>query len=210
MRNLVLKLHGIHIAIRYDQMMPQFRNRVRLVLPVLLLFVLYWPGLTTWFYQDDFGWLNLRHDVQSAGDLANALFAPKAHGNMRPLGENAYWLGLSAVFGVEPLPFHLWTFATQAGSLLLLGAIVERCPENLCDDDVTVLMMRANARPPHYSLRERLRAVRRFFRLLIAGVINPRAERAPFPDANLANIGGAIIPALGRRWRATRTVRRAM
>jgi hypothetical protein len=31
--------------------------------------------------------------------------------------------------------------------------------------------------------------------------IHPRAERAPFPDANLANIGGAIIPALGRRWR---------
>ena len=33
---------------------------------------------------------------------------------MRPLGENAYWLGLSAIFGVEPLPFHLWTFVTQA------------------------------------------------------------------------------------------------
>jgi hypothetical protein len=57
--------------------------------------VLYWPGLTTWFYQDDFGWLNLRHDVHSARDLAVALLAPKAHGNMRPLGENAYWLGLA-------------------------------------------------------------------------------------------------------------------
>jgi hypothetical protein len=32
--------------------------------------------------------------------------------------------------------------------------------------------------------------------------LNPRAERAPFPDAKLANIGGAIIPALARRWRA--------
>ena len=98
-------------------------------MPVLLLFALYWAGLTTWFYQDDFGWLNLRHDVHSAGDLAAALFAPKAHGNMRPLGENAYWLGLSAIFGVEPLPFHLWTFATQAASLLLLGAIVRRLVE---------------------------------------------------------------------------------
>jgi serine phosphatase RsbU (regulator of sigma subunit) len=92
----------------------------------------------------------------------------------------------------------------------LLGAIVERCPENLCDDDVTVLMIRANERPPHYSLGERLRALGRFFRQLIAAAINPRAERAPFPDANLANIGGAIIPALGRRRRATRTVRRAV
>jgi len=68
-------------------------------------------------------------------------------------------------------------------------------------------MIHANARALHYSLGEQLRAVCRFFRLLIAGAINPRAERAPFPDANLANIGGAIIPALGRRWRATRTER---
>ena len=29
------------------------------VLPLLLLLALYWPGLTNWFYQDDFGWLNL-------------------------------------------------------------------------------------------------------------------------------------------------------
>ena len=30
----------------------------------------------------------------------------------------------------------------------------------------------------------------------------PASERAPFPDANIANVGGAIIPALSRRWRA--------
>jgi hypothetical protein len=103
---------------------------------MLLLLVLYWPGLTTWFYQDDFGWLNLRHDVHSVHDLAAALLAPKAHGNMRPLGENAYWLGLSAIFGVESLPFHIVTFLTQAASLLLLGSIVRRMvawqPAGLC------------------------------------------------------------------------------
>jgi hypothetical protein len=98
----------------------------RRVLPILILLALYWPGVTTWFYQDDFGWLNLRHDVHSAGDLGAALFAPKAHGNMRPLGENAYWLGLASVFGPDPLPFHLAAFFTQAASLLLLGAIVGR------------------------------------------------------------------------------------
>src|ERR1039458_3559237 len=48
------------------------------VLPLLLLLALYWPGLTNWFYQDDFGWLNLRHDVHSVRDLGPALFAPKA------------------------------------------------------------------------------------------------------------------------------------
>jgi hypothetical protein len=99
-------------------------------LPILLLLALYWPGVTTWFYQDDFGWLNLRHDVHGARDLAGALFAPKAHGNMRPLGENAYWLAITSVFGAEPLPFHIAAFVTQCASLLLLGAIVFRLTDS--------------------------------------------------------------------------------
>jgi hypothetical protein len=96
------------------------------VLPLLLLLAFYWPGLTNWFYQDDFGWLNLRHDVHSFRDLGPALFAPKAHGNIRPLGENAYFLVLSSIFGVDALPFRICAFATQMGSLLLLGSIVAR------------------------------------------------------------------------------------
>jgi hypothetical protein len=96
------------------------------VLPVVLLLGLYWPGLTNWFYQDDFGWLRLRQEVHSAADLAPALFAPKAHGNMRPLGENAYWLGLSSLFGAVALPFRITAFVTQIASLLLLGSIVQQ------------------------------------------------------------------------------------
>jgi hypothetical protein len=99
---------------------------IRRAAPILILLALYWPGVTTWFYQDDFGWLNLRHDVHSTRDLASALFAPKAHDNMRPLGENAYWLVISTIFGDDPLPFHIAAFLTQAASLLLLGAIVEQ------------------------------------------------------------------------------------
>ena len=106
----------------YHLLMPIARR----IVPVLLLLALYYPGITTFFYQDDFGWLNLRHDVHSVSDLAPALFAPKAHGNMRPLGENAYWLGISAVFGPEPLPFHIAAFLTVAAALLLLGDIVRR------------------------------------------------------------------------------------
>ena len=50
-------------------------------LPLLLLLALYWPGLTCWFYQDDFGWLRLRQRVHTVSDLPAALFAPEAHGN---------------------------------------------------------------------------------------------------------------------------------
>ena len=95
-------------------------------LPLVILVVLYWPGLTNWFYQDDFGWLNLRRDVRSIADLGPALFAPRAHGNMRPLGENAYFLVISSLFGVHALPFRIWAFVTQIASLALLGSIVRR------------------------------------------------------------------------------------
>jgi sigma-B regulation protein RsbU (phosphoserine phosphatase) len=78
----------------------------------------------------------------------------------------------------------------------LVAEIAERYPENLSDDDVTVLVARATGRPLRYSLGEKLGALVRFAASLM------RAERPPLPDANLANIGGAIIPALGRRWRA--------
>ncbi|MBS1855204.1 MAG: hypothetical protein JST11_07550 [Acidobacteria bacterium] len=106
--------------------MTKFRSTAGRFLPLLLLLVLYWPSLTTWFFADDFGWLNLRHDVLSAGDLPAALFAPKAHGNMRPLGENLYWLSISWAFGADPLPFHICTFVTEAAAVMLLGAIVGR------------------------------------------------------------------------------------
>jgi serine phosphatase RsbU (regulator of sigma subunit) len=88
----------------------------------------------------------------------------------------------------------------------LLGEIERRYPENLSEDDVTVLLVRANGREARYSFGQRLRALVRFIGSLIRAV-NPRAERPPLPDANLANIGGAIIPALARRWRAVKAGR---
>jgi hypothetical protein len=88
----------------------------------------------------------------------------------------------------------------------LLGEIEKRYPENLSEDDVTVLLVRANGRQARYSFGQQLRALLRFIGSLIRAV-HPRAERPPFPDANLANIGGAIFPALARRWRAANSGR---
>lgn len=91
----------------------------------LFLLAFYWRGLDCWFYQDDFGWLHLG-PAQSFGDFLHILFAPKAHGNMRPWSENLFFFGLKALFGVNPLPFRVVVFATLAGSLFLLDAIVRR------------------------------------------------------------------------------------
>jgi len=85
----------------------------------------------------------------------------------------------------------------------LLQEIAEQFPKNLSADDVTLMVVRANSRSLKFSLREKVHALGRFLKTFLRS-LNPRAERAPFPDANLANLGGAIIPALGRRWRAPR------
>ncbi|HEY4907282.1 MAG TPA: PP2C family protein-serine/threonine phosphatase [Candidatus Acidoferrum sp.] len=85
----------------------------------------------------------------------------------------------------------------------VLGEIAERFPDNLSSDDVTLMVVRANGRLLHFSFREQLNAFGRFVKALFRS-LRSSAERVPFPDAKLANIGGAIIPALGRRWRAPR------
>jgi phosphoserine phosphatase RsbU/P len=85
----------------------------------------------------------------------------------------------------------------------MVKEIGERFPENLAADDVTLLVVRANGNSIDFSFREKLDAFGRFVKTFFRS-LDPRADRAPFPDANLANVGGAIIPALGRRWRSRR------
>ncbi len=107
------------------------------------------------------------------------------------LGEDGVLRILRLIGGVEP----------QTLIEKLLAEIAERYPQNLTEDDVTVLIVRANGQKARYSLGEKLGALGRFAGSLIRA-LSPGAERPPFPDLNLANLGGAIIPALGRRWRA--------
>jgi sigma-B regulation protein RsbU (phosphoserine phosphatase) len=85
----------------------------------------------------------------------------------------------------------------------LLAKIVERNAKNLSEDDVTVLLLQPNTLRPRITRRDKLGAMLR----MIGGMfrsIHPRAERAPIPDFNLANVGGAIFPRLAKRWRPVR------
>ncbi len=83
----------------------------------------------------------------------------------------------------------------------LIAELGRRYPGKLDDDDVTLLLLQANGNEPQVSMAEKLNAAGRFARTLV-GAIDPRAERPPYPDAHLANLGGALIPALNQRWRA--------
>ncbi len=95
----------------------------------------------------------------------------------------------------------------EPGKLMehLLAEIGDRYPENLSADDVTVLLMQVQKSQTAYSFREKMSSRMRFLASLIRG-LNPRSERPPLPDANLANLGGAIIPALSKRWKGRATL----
>jgi phosphoserine phosphatase RsbU/P len=113
------------------------------------------------------------------------------------LGESGLLQIMRLIGDVEP----------QLLTRTLLREIRDRFSDNLTEDDVTVLLLRANGRKLRPSLRDFLWANIRFVGSLIRA-INPWAERPPLPDLNVANIGGAIIPALEQRWRVTDSPRR--
>jgi len=109
------------------------------------------------------------------------------------------------MFGPEGLLRVVQTVDAEANENFiqsLLEKISARFAGNLSEDDVTVMLLRPNAQPPRIRLRQKLAAMLRLTVAAIRG-IDPRAERPPLPDFKLANIGGAIIPRLGKRWRPT-------
>lgn len=114
----------------------------------------------------------------------------------RDLGEEGVLRILRLLGDVEP------------GSLIrtLLREIEERYPENLSADDVTVMLVRASARTGTHSFGARLKAFGRLCATAI-GAVRPGAERPPVPDLNVANLGGAVLPMLERRWKAREPAR---
>ena len=68
----------------------------------------------------------------------------------------------------------------------ILAAAEKRCGQQVCEDDVTVLLFRPNGLAPNTPIKERILAP---FRIL---------RSFAFPDLSIANIGGAIFPPLNR------------
>lgn len=83
----------------------------------------FWPGLNSWFHQDDFAWLGLRLEIYSARDLLLALFEPRAQGTIRPWSERGFFLAMSTLFGLDAFPYRLVVFATQALNMALVAAL---------------------------------------------------------------------------------------
>src|ERR1700681_231629 len=92
---------------------PTYRRVAYYGVPMLFCLAVHQLALKTWFFQDDFAWLALRLDISSPSDLLQALFAPKAQGTIRTLSERLSFLTFSSLFGLNIVPFKVWTFLTQ-------------------------------------------------------------------------------------------------
>lgn len=82
----------------------------------------YWRCLDIWFYQDDFGWLHL-WPVRDLKEFIHSLLFARAHGSIRVFSTNTYFMLFSAIFGFNPLPFHLAVFGTVITILFLIASV---------------------------------------------------------------------------------------
>jgi hypothetical protein len=96
------------------------------IVPSLLCLILYWPGLLTWFQDDDFAFLALKANIHNWHDLLGILTHPTPGGSWRPFSDRGYYLLLQTLFGSNPLPFHIVCFLTQFANLALISALTRR------------------------------------------------------------------------------------
>jgi phosphoserine phosphatase RsbU/P len=85
----------------------------------------------------------------------------------------------------------------------LLAAVAEQAEGNLSGDDVTVLLFRPNGTAPRAPFRQRVLAPLRILRAA-AGSLRSGGEAPPWPEASLANIGGAVFAPFDRLWRGVK------
>jgi hypothetical protein len=114
-------------------------------LPMLFCLAVHQFALKTWFFQDDFAWLALPLDIGSPSDLLRALFSPKAEGTMRIFSERLYFLVFSSIFGIDVVPFKIWTFLTQLANIALLIQVTRRLTGSSLAGFLAAILWTANA-----------------------------------------------------------------
>lgn len=112
---------------------------------VAVCLVLFWPGLTAWFHQDDFAWLGLGWQVGHGMPLSQALFAPLAQeGTVRVLSERLYFVHFYRLFELHALPYRMVVFATLAASLFLLASLARRLTGSRAAGVIAALLWTVN------------------------------------------------------------------
>lgn len=103
---------------------PDWRRALWLAAAPALGLLLYRRVPSTWFLNDDFGWVTLGRDVQEHG-LGHALFSPFAQGTVRVL-DRIHFLALSGLFGPQLFAYRACGFLTWIAALTLVLLIGEK------------------------------------------------------------------------------------
>lgn len=127
----------------------RIRNIAYWLLPLLFCLAVYWYGLKAWFSGDDFLWLGLGRRVYDWNSLWDALFTPTRHGTFRPLSERAFFLVFRALFDLDNVPYRIWVFLTQFGSLALMCSIVWRLTGSRAAGFLAPVVWTANSNLAH-------------------------------------------------------------
>jgi hypothetical protein len=78
-----------------------------------------------------------------------------------------------------------------------MAAITGHCTREMEGDDITMLLFKPNPQSAKVPVKTRLLAPFRVAGSSIAALVRGE-RRLPIPDFSIANIGGALIPALSR------------
>jgi hypothetical protein len=127
-------------------MAKKFATTAYWAVPSILCLILYWPGLLTWFQQDDFVWLNLRNQVYGWDSLLRMLFQPTQQGTWRPLSARAFFMAFGAMFGANALPYRIWVFLTMFASLALAESVTARLTRSRAAGFLAAILWLANSK----------------------------------------------------------------
>lgn len=116
-------MSAVHASTPALKVAPARWRHAWLAIAPAFALLLYWRVPLTWFANDDFAWLGLPLEIHHPGDLIQVLFAPRAQGTIRFLGERLFFLVFSVVFGYHALPYHLFALATWCANLVLAALI---------------------------------------------------------------------------------------
>lgn len=115
------------LACRYNlPLRRKFLPAAYWAIPLIFCLALYWPGLLTWFQQDDYVWLNLPNQAHGWDGLLRTLFQPTVQGTWRPLSERVFFLAFGGLFGSDALPYRIWVFLTMFANLALAESVTAR------------------------------------------------------------------------------------
>ena len=118
------------------------------IVPPLAAVWFHWLALKTWFLGDDFAWLIHSTEFYNFREFIQAVFMPMAQGTIRPWSDRLFFMAFYRLFGLDPLPFHIWVMLTQCANIVLLLSISRRLTGSRLAAFATALLWTLNTSHP--------------------------------------------------------------